>query len=438
MRMLSDLIVPSDMDGCLKVRAGSVGIKVFGGIMLGMCFLLFNSLFSSMGPLVSWPALLMALTPPLLCFLLALVGLRWVLRLRELMTGAYKRLITAFMASLACLAAQAWGMSFEKQERCMDGLTPRCQLMILATGQIDKDSPKQFKSFAQNFPKGTWVAVSSPGGNLMGGMQLGLAIRELGFNTTIGNSDYSPPDCLSACAYAFAGGVSRKLTPGSRYGLHQFRGSYQAINAEDTQKISATLAKYLDAMGVDRRLLDYAQMTTSDKVTVLTLTQAQLLKVDTAGQTSYARWKVEVTPDSKLLAINSSLFTVGSQIPVTLGILPVPGQNNKVACLIYYKSNDVSAFSASNPQHFEIGKEIYPLTPAGNWQEKTGGYQATFLIPDNLLNALLQAPDDTVITLSGSFSKPPQSNTTTASTNPLTAYFGVGNLKNSLQALLKR
>ncbi len=78
MRMLSDLIVPSDMDGCLKVRAGSVGIMVFGGIMLGMSFLLFNSLFSSMGPLVSRPALLMALTPPLRCFLLALVGLRWV------------------------------------------------------------------------------------------------------------------------------------------------------------------------------------------------------------------------------------------------------------------------------------------------------------------------------------------------------------------------
>jgi len=354
------------------------------------------------------------------------------------MRKASQRLITAFMASLACLTVHAWGMSYEKQERCIEGLTPKCQVMILATGQIDKDSPKQFKSFAQDFPRGTWVAISSPGGNLIGGMQLGLAIRELGFNTTIGNTDYSPPDCLSACAYAFAGGISRKLTPGSRYGLHQFRGNDQVINTEDTQKISATLAKYLDAMGVDRRLLDYAQMTTSDKVTVLTLTQAKLLKVDTAGQTSYARWKVEVTPDSKLLAINSSLFTVGSQIPITLGILPVPGQSNKVACLIYYKTNDASAFSASNPHRFEIGKEIYALTPAGNWQDKTGGYQATFLIPDNLLNTLLRLPDDTVVTLSGSFSKPPQSNTTTASTNPLIAYFGVGNLKNSLQALLKR
>jgi lipopolysaccharide export system permease protein len=64
----------------LKVRAGSVGIKVFGGIMLGMSFQLFNSLFSNVGLLGSWPALLTALTPPLLYLLLALVGLRWVSR----------------------------------------------------------------------------------------------------------------------------------------------------------------------------------------------------------------------------------------------------------------------------------------------------------------------------------------------------------------------
>jgi len=62
----------------LKVRAGSVGIKVFGGIMLGMSFQLFNSLFSNVGLLGSWPALVTALTPPLLYFLLALAGLRWV------------------------------------------------------------------------------------------------------------------------------------------------------------------------------------------------------------------------------------------------------------------------------------------------------------------------------------------------------------------------
>jgi hypothetical protein len=335
-------------------------------------------------------------------------------------------------------------MSFEKQERCLDGLVPKCQIMILATGQIDKETPGQFKSFAKDFTRGTWVAISSPGGNLIGGMQLGIAIRELGFNTTIGNTDYSPPDCLSACAYAFAGGVSRRLTPGSRYGLHQFRGTDQAINTEDTQKISATLAKYLDAMGVDRKLLDYAQMTSSDKVTVLSLTQAQQLRVDTAGQTSYGRWRIEATPDSKLLAINNSLFTLTSRIPITLGLMPIPSQGsgpnagNKLACLIFYKSTDASAFTSASTHRIQLGKETYLLNPIGGFQDKTGGYQATFLVPDLLLSALLQAPDDAVVTLLAEFTKLPESNSSSPSANPVTTYFGVGNLKNSLQALLKR
>ena len=62
----------------LKVRAGSVGIKVFGGIMLGMSFQLFNSLFSNVGLLGAWPSFLTAITPPLLYLVLAMIGLRWV------------------------------------------------------------------------------------------------------------------------------------------------------------------------------------------------------------------------------------------------------------------------------------------------------------------------------------------------------------------------
>jgi lipopolysaccharide export system permease protein len=64
----------------MKVRAGSVGIKVFGGIMLGMSFQLFNTLFSSIGLLGSLPALLTAILPPLIYLILAIIALKWVAR----------------------------------------------------------------------------------------------------------------------------------------------------------------------------------------------------------------------------------------------------------------------------------------------------------------------------------------------------------------------
>jgi hypothetical protein len=74
----------------------------------------------------------------------------------------------------------------------------------------------------------------------------------------------------------------------------------------------------------------------------------------------------------------------------------------------------------------------------GQWIAKLKGYQATFLIPANLQAALLQAPEDGQATLIGEFSKPPTSNSAIVSTNKITTYFGLGNLRNSLQALLNR
>ena len=64
----------------MKVRAGSVGIKVFGGIMLGMSFQLLNTLFSSIGLLGALPAFFTAIFPPLVYLVLAFLFLKWVAR----------------------------------------------------------------------------------------------------------------------------------------------------------------------------------------------------------------------------------------------------------------------------------------------------------------------------------------------------------------------
>lgn len=62
----------------LQTRSGGIGYKVFGGIMLGISFQLFNSLFSHAGLLGEWPAILSASLPALLYFILAVLGIRWV------------------------------------------------------------------------------------------------------------------------------------------------------------------------------------------------------------------------------------------------------------------------------------------------------------------------------------------------------------------------
>lgn len=318
-------------------------------------------------------------------------------------------LVLAVALVLTSNALQA--MTFERQERCFSGLQPQCQSVVLAVGQIDKDTPTQFSAFASGLPQGTWVALSSPGGSLVGGLKLGLLIREMGFNTTIGSTDYSPPNCMSACAYAFAGGVSRHLSEGSKYGLHQFKGTEKAIGDDQSQKISATIANYLDQMGVDRHLLDYAQVTASDKVAVLTLAQAKLLKVDNTGQSPYPRWKLEATADGKLIAINQAP-NVSGKPPATLALvqLPKPKVSSlasadkkdaeiKTVFLIFYKSDDATLFNQKIEHQLVIQQKTYALKQAGEWQRKPNGYQASFISSKDALDALFQSPEESTINL---------------------------------------
>lgn len=64
----------------LHTRAGGVSLKIFSGIMIGVSFQLLNSLFSHLGLLHTWPALLTAITPSVLFLLVAIAALWWVER----------------------------------------------------------------------------------------------------------------------------------------------------------------------------------------------------------------------------------------------------------------------------------------------------------------------------------------------------------------------
>ena len=310
-------------------------------------------------------------------------------------------------------------MTFEKQERCISAANPPCQTVILGVGQIDKQTAEQFSLIAKDFPSGTWVVLSSPGGSVVSALQLGKQIRDSGFNTTIGSTDYSPPNCFSSCAYAFAGGIQRSVPTGSKYGIHQFRGIDKALSEDASQKISAALGVYLDSMGVDRRLLDYAQVTTSDKVSVLTLSQAKLLKVDNAGQSPYPRWRLEATPDGKLIALNNPPSLSAGPAAV-LALLEMPGidknaSSKKMLLLVFYKSSDETLFKQKIEPQLIVNQKKYLLKQVDAWQKKTNGYQAGFALSEEVLNALMQSPEESTITLTSSIGS---------------IRFGVGGLKN--------
>ncbi|UGQ47696.1 LPS export ABC transporter permease LptG [Massilia endophytica] len=64
----------------LHTRSGGVSLKIFIGIMIGISFLLVNTLFSHIGVLSTWPAALTAIMPSLIFLALAIGALWWVER----------------------------------------------------------------------------------------------------------------------------------------------------------------------------------------------------------------------------------------------------------------------------------------------------------------------------------------------------------------------
>lgn len=66
----------------LHGRAGGVSFKVFGGIMLGISFVLLNNVASHLGLLKGWTPWVVAATPSLFYLLLSLAAFSWLVRYR--------------------------------------------------------------------------------------------------------------------------------------------------------------------------------------------------------------------------------------------------------------------------------------------------------------------------------------------------------------------
>jgi len=128
------------------------------------------------------------------------------------------------------------------------------QHQIFASGEVEIGSAQQLRDFvAAEDIRWAKIIFDSPGGSLVGGLLLGEAIRQLGFDTEVASEGTGAPGiCASACAYAFAGGLNRFYFEGGRLGLHQFYGANGNLaDVGATQEVSATIIGYLGSMGVN-------------------------------------------------------------------------------------------------------------------------------------------------------------------------------------------
>lgn len=177
-------------------------------------------------------------------------------------------------------AAPQTPMQFRIFQPC-PGSGSFCGPQILASGVIENNSQAKLAAFIATAPKDalpplTTIVFDSPGGSVAGGIELGRFIRRRGFDTLlqkdveeefrVGGFDggtelrkiASNTICASACSLAFLGGRARAMAPGARLGVHQFYAAEGNIGDSATQVTMTRLALYVEEMGVDRRLLDFA------------------------------------------------------------------------------------------------------------------------------------------------------------------------------------
>lgn len=226
------------------------------------------------------------------------------------------------------LSATAWAepMHFEIFRPCT-AANALCAPRILAIGMIEKDSHLKLAAFlAQHtdpdtplaslpgmsdmrtrqhmppdgppLPAQATLCFHSAGGDMRGAVELGLLLRKRQIDTCLAPAYprvtpaglpmplVEQAHCLSACAFAFAGGVHRHIAEGSRLGVHQFRSAQGDAGESMTQIAMVLLAAYLEQMGVSRTLLDAAALVPPNKLYMLTLEEAQHLRMDNTATNS--------------------------------------------------------------------------------------------------------------------------------------------------------
>jgi len=195
------------------------------------------------------------------------------------------------------------------------------------------------------------------------------------------------------------------------------------------------LAKYVDAMGIDRRILDIAQLTSSDKVAILTSSQIKQFKIDNLGQSPYPRWRLDSSPQGQLIALNSFATNLNGT-SATIGLMRV---KDNVLFILYYKTNQATLMQAGTQLSIEIGEQSYPLTQLGTWELKSDGTQGNFSVPATLFKALSNLPEDgSALLLAQNALINSGSGGGSNSNATIKGYFGVDGFKNTLQALLNR
>lgn len=225
---------------------------------------------------------------------------------------------------------------------------PDC-IVINAAGDVTPDSSRDFALFlAQSRLKGDLpreprkgqalpadaprviVAFDSNGGNVTPALVIGRRIRELGWNTLVGQARieddqvvFDEAGCYSACSMMMLGGVERLILPQSKAGVHQFSPEFnkdESFSADDMNDVIREYGRtvtmvydYVVEMGIDVSFFATTMRTPFAGINVLP--SSEWLQVGLATR---------LLPDRKVFTVED-LMSVGAAAPARKLVLQKAG-----------------------------------------------------------------------------------------------------------------
>ena len=158
-----------------------------------------------------------------------------------------------------------------------------CPAYILGQGFITATTHTRFEALASRVGTPLPVHLNSGGGQVVGGLALGAALRGRRASVFVGRG----ATCASACVHAFLGG-SRRVVSGGRIGVHGAAvvdlasgRRHRDLERSLAPKLSAGLREYVSIMGADPELVTFSNRTDYSKIRFLTPAELRRYRVVT-------------------------------------------------------------------------------------------------------------------------------------------------------------
>jgi len=143
---------------------------------------------------------------------------------------------------------------------------------IVVSGDLLYSDISMFKSIADKAADGTLVLLSSPGGDLLSGIQIGREIKRRHFITGVIDV------CASACALAWLAGETRSFAADAKVGFHV--AYYEGVEKRESGMGNALVGLYVGELGFKDNVVKYITSAPPDNIQWITPRDASLLGID--------------------------------------------------------------------------------------------------------------------------------------------------------------